>query len=40
MADNELAKLIAAAIAEANKVSDPEKARLIKRYLRLANESI
>ncbi len=39
MADNKLDDLIVAALAEAEKVQDADKARLIKRYLRLARES-
>ncbi len=39
MADNKLDDLIVAALAEAAKVPDADKARLIKRYLRLARES-
>ncbi len=37
---NKLAELIAQALAEAAKVQDPDKARLIKRYLGLANASL
>ena len=39
MPDNKLEDLIAVELAEAEKVQDADKARLIKRYLRLARQS-